>query len=191
MNLLNRIVTVLALLSLIACAALTAIGVYLPPSLRDRAATAISAFLTLPETMALGQRLAVFAVATLVVLVAFMLLVLELRPGGEEESVQVSNRDGTTTRVARSAIHQRVSYAVDRLDDVVDVETSVRGGDRGLLIHLAVTTSPFIDVPMKSEEIREVTRQVIEKEMGLLLKKLTVQVDHKAYQGLDGTEEVV
>ncbi len=191
LNMMNRLITVLALLGLIACAVLTAIGVYLPPSLRERAALTVSTFFELPATMAMSQRAIVFGVAVLVALIAFVLLVLELQPHKEADVVPVQASEGGTTSVARSAIHQRIQFAVDRLDDVIQVTPTVKGGGRGLIVHLDVTTAPYIDVPMKTEEIRAVTRDVLEKQMGLVLKKLTVTIDHEAYRELVGEAEVV
>lgn len=191
LNVMNRIVTVLALLGLISCAVLVAIGVYLPPSLRERAASTVSAFFDMPGTMAMGQRAIVFALAALVALIAFILLVLELQPNKEADVVPVQAGEGGATSVARSAIRQRIQFAVDRLDDVIQVEPTVKGGGRGLTVHLDITTAPYIDVPMKTEEIRAVTREVLEKRMGLQLKKLTLNIDHEAYRDFVGEAEVV
>ncbi len=185
LNVLNRVVTILALLGLVACAALVAVGVYLPTTLRDRAAVAVDALFLLPETMIASQQLITAVVASLLAVIGFVLLVLELRPPARDDSVQLKAADGSRTRVARGAIHRRVQYAVDRLDDVVEVAPTITGGGRGLTVHLDVTTSPHIDVPMKSEEIRAVTRDVIEKQMGLRVAQVTVKLDHDAYQSFE------
>ncbi|MDQ4077832.1 MAG: alkaline shock response membrane anchor protein AmaP [Chloroflexota bacterium] len=190
LNMLNRVVTILALLTLIACSALAAMGVFLPATLRDRVAGGLSAVLAMPETMAFGQQIVVLIIALLIALVAFALLVLELRPSQRGDTVRVKTADGGVNAVARDAIRQRVQFAVDRLDDVIHVEPAIEGGGRGLRVHLNVTTSPYIDVPMKSEEIRAVTREVIEKQMGLILKKVTVTINHEKYQEFVGEEMV-
>ena len=48
-------------------------------------------------------------------------------------------------------------------------------------IKLSVRTTPDIEVPMKTEEILAVTREVVEQRMGLRLGKVEVQIDHAPY----------
>nr|MBA3534116.1 hypothetical protein [Ardenticatenales bacterium] len=64
----------------------------------------------------------------------------------------------------------------------VQAETSVTGKGEVLSVHLDVTTSPYIVVPMKTEEIRAATKEVIEQQMGLVLKRVTVKIDHDKFQ---------
>lgn len=184
LNMLNRLVTVLSLLTLIACALLVAVGVYLPPLVREQAADAARFLFLLPDTMFPMQQLITLGVAALVVLLAFVLLLLELRPT-HDEVVRVRAADGGETTIARAAIHQRVQFAVDRLEEVIIVEPRIRGSGKGLIVDLDVVTSPYVDVPQKSEEIRAVARAVVEKEMGIPLKRVVVRLDHEGYDAYD------
>jgi hypothetical protein len=181
LNVFNRVVTVVALLAVIACGTLSAIGVFLP-RLLNTAAVSVATLLDFPATMDITQRALVAALAALLVLLAFVVLVLELRPPENQGTVRVKTADGGDVAISRNAIHQRVQFAVDRLDDVVQVEPNISGKGDGLVIHLDVTTSPYVDVPMKTEEIRAVAREMIEKQMGLAVKRITVKLDHEKYQ---------
>ncbi len=49
-------------------------------------------------------------------------------------------------------------------------------------IKLEVETAPDVDVPMKTDEIVEVTRDIIEQEMGLRLGKLDVQMRYAPFE---------
>jgi hypothetical protein len=48
-------------------------------------------------------------------------------------------------------------------------------------IAVALETSPEIDVPMKTEEVLQVTREVVGERMGLKLGKVRVQLKHAPY----------
>jgi predicted signal transduction protein with EAL and GGDEF domain len=182
LNVVNRVITVLALLGLIACAALAAIGVFLPTTLVDRAAMTVTSLIQMPALMTATEQALVVAVAALVILVSFILLVVELSPPEREDLVRVRGTDGSETGIARSAIQNRVQYTIDRLDDVIQVDPAIRGTGKGLEVHLDVVTSPFVDVPMKTEEIRAATRDVIEQQMGLVLRRITVKLDHEKFR---------
>lgn len=182
LNVFNRIVTILTLLGVIACGTLSAIGVFLPDNFRNQSAVAVASLLDAPARMGFGQQALLAALAALAVLLAFLVLVFELRPPENEGTVRVRTADGSDISIARNAILQRVQFAVDRLDDVVQVEPVISGKGDGLVVHLDVTTSPYVDVPMKTEEIRAVAREMVEKQMGLAVKKITVKIDHEKYR---------
>jgi hypothetical protein len=184
LNVFNRIVTILTLLAVIACGTLSAIGVFLPDRVRNQSAVAVASLLDAPARMGFGQLALLAALASLAVLLAFLVLVFELRPPENEGTVRVRTADGSDISIARNAILQRVQFAVDRLDDVVQVEPVISGKGDGLVVHLDVTTSPYVDVPMKTEEIRAVAREMVEKQMGLAVKKITVKIDHDKYRDI-------
>ena len=184
LNVFNRIVTILTLLGVIACGTLSAIGVFLSNNIRGQSAVAVASLLDAPTTMDFTQKALLFALAALAVLLAFVMLVFELRPPENEGTVRVRTADGSDISIARNAILQRVQFAVDRLDDVVQVEPVISGKGDGLVVHLDVTTSPYVDVPMKTEEIRAVAREMVEKQMGLAVKKITVKIDHDKYRDI-------
>ena len=184
LNVFNRIVTILTLLGVIACGTLSEIGVFLPDNFSNQSGVAVASLLDAPARMGFGQLALLAALASLAVLLAFLVLVFELRPPENEGTVRVRTADGSDISIARNAILQRVQFAVDRLDDVVQVEPVISGKGDGLVVHLDVTTSPYVDVPMKTEEIRAVAREMVEKQMGLAVKKITVKIDHEKYRDI-------
>jgi hypothetical protein len=48
-------------------------------------------------------------------------------------------------------------------------------------VELLLETTPDIDVPMKTDEVLEVTREVIVERMGLKLGKVQVKIKHAPY----------
>jgi hypothetical protein len=67
------------------------------------------------------------------------------------------------------------------LPDVVKVSPRINGRSRGVDVDLILETSPDIDVPMKTEEVIEVTREIIVERMGLKLGKVQVKIKHAPY----------
>ena len=84
-------------------------------------------------------------------------------------------------RVAIDSIVQRLEYNIDRLQDVVSVRPQVKAKGSGVEVLVKLETAPEIDVPMKTEEIVQLTREVIEDQMGLKLHNVQVEITHAPY----------
>ena len=186
LNIWTRLVPILAPLLLLGIAFLVALGLFMP-GVREQSATVLTGWIEQLDAMTFAQRLIGALIAAAVAALAFLMLVVELRPG-TSSTVRVKAEDGSVTTIEREAISQRVQYAVDMLDDVVGVSPRIAGRGEGLSVHLDVVTTPVVDIPMKTTEIRETTRRVIEEQMGLHLKKLTLKVDHSSLGPTPGKE---
>ncbi|MGD9146743.1 MAG: hypothetical protein PVG56_14350 [Anaerolineae bacterium] len=116
----------------------------------------------------------------LVIIACLFLLWLELRQP-RKKTVRVQKLTGGEAHIAVSSIEQRLAYNIDTLPDVVKVSPRISSRTRGVDIDLLLETSPDIDVPMKTEEVLEVTREVIVERMGLKLGKVQVQIKHAPY----------
>jgi hypothetical protein len=88
---------------------------------------------------------------------------------------------GGETLISTDSIEQRLAYNIDQLPDVVKVVPHITGRSRGVDVDLLLETSPEIDIPMKTEEVLEVTRQVIVERMGLKLGKVQIKIKHAPY----------
>jgi len=131
-----------------------------------------------------GIRVAVVVAATLVLAI---LLFLELRRR-KVSTVQVVTAEGSTAAVATDSVSQRLVHHIDRLADVVHVSPVVVGRGRTVNATLDLETTPDIDVPMKTDEVIAVAREVVEEQMGLQLGKVYVRIRHAAYP--ESAEEV-
>ncbi len=116
----------------------------------------------------------------LVILACLVLLWLELRQP-RKKTVRVQKLSGGEAHIAVNSIEQRLAYNIDQLPDVINVSPRINSRTRGVDIDLLLETSPDIDVPMKTEEVLEVTREVIVERMGLKLGKVQVQIKHAPY----------
>jgi len=115
-----------------------------------------------------------------IVLVGLLLLWLELRRP-HKKVIRVQKMAGGESNIAVESISQRVAYNIDQLPEVIKVTPRVSGRSRGVDIDLQLETSPEIDVPMKTEEVLAVTKDVVETRMGLKLGKVTINIKHAPY----------
>lgn len=184
LNITNRIVSIFLFLVVISCAALSALGVWVLQAAPAR--SSLVDWLTLGVNtvgqFSAAQQLTVTGVALLVLLIAFLMLILELRPTSGEKMISVRTTEGGETVMSANAVARRLKYSIDRLDDIVDVEPVLEAKGSGVDVLLHVRTSPQIDVPMKDAEIKQVTRQVLEEQIGLEIKRLRVNIDHSEFE---------
>jgi len=115
-----------------------------------------------------------------IVIVGLVLLWLELRRP-RKKVIRVEKMAGGETSIAIESISQRVAYNIDQLPEVIKVTPHISGRSRGVDIDLQLETTPEIDVPMKTEEVLQVTKDVVEGRMGLKLGKVRINIKHAPY----------
>jgi len=115
-----------------------------------------------------------------IVILGLVLLWLELRRP-RKKLIRVQKMEGGETSIAIDSISQRVAYNVDQLPEVIKVTPHITGRSRGVDIDLQLETSPEIDVPMKTEEVLQVIKDVVEGRMGLKLGKVKINIKHAPY----------
>jgi hypothetical protein len=114
------------------------------------------------------------------VLLCLLLLWLELRKP-KKKTIRVQQVAGGEASISVDSIGQRLAYNIDQLPDVVKVSPQIASRSRGVDVELVLETSPDVDVPMKTEEVLQVTREVVEDRMGLKLGKVEVKIKHAPY----------
>ena len=181
-NLFNRVIAVLLWLLLLAVVGYTAIFPHriivlmldlllqMQESLRvQQAANGIN-FL-------IGQ----LSVGVLAVLIFGSLLWLELWPH-RQRGVRVQTAEGGSVELDTDSIARRLSWHLDQLSEVITVIPDVKARGNGVDIELDVETAPDIDVPMKTNEVVEVTQDLLEEGMGLRLGRLDVRIRHAPFE---------
>ncbi len=96
-------------------------------------------------------------------------------------AVRVVTEGGSNASVTTDSVARRLAWHIDQLADVVAVDPFVWGGGKAVNVRLNVQTRPEIDVPMKTDEIVSVAKEVITERMGLQLGKMEVHIDHAPY----------
>lgn len=122
--------------------------------------------------------------AILIILATVVLLVLlwaELRRA-ETPAVRVRLTSGGEAVVTADSVARRLAWHLDQLADVISVKPTVQRRGNSVDVHLALETAPDIEVPMKTEEVMAVAREVLEERMGLQVRKLKVEIRHAPFE---------
>jgi hypothetical protein len=181
MNALNRIVMILLLVVIIVVVAVIAIY---PAASFEFVSNVFGGLKNLSsdnfdyswQIFALGR---VFIGGAVVILCLFLLWLELRRP--RKKTIRAQKMAGGEAHIATTSVEQRLAYNIDQLPDVIHVSPRITGKGRGVDSDLLLETSPDIDVPMKTEEVLQVTREVIVERMGLKLGKVQVKIKHAPY----------
>jgi len=180
-NVFNRIITILGAVVLFLA---TVIALVFPLGTLDwlgQIAMSWRDYLAYCEANARYWSVAIRSSLVVIAVVLFgLLMFLELRRR-RVRTVQVVTSEGGTAAVVTDSVAQRLVHHIDRLADVISVSPKVSGRGRTVHIDLDLETGPEIDVPMKSNEVVAVAREVVEERMGLLLGKVNVRIRHAPY----------
>jgi hypothetical protein len=178
MNVVNRAISIVVLIILII---IMPVLIFFAVARPGRATAALSqAALALQSGITPRHVVAMVAIAALVFLAAVLLLWMEVRRA-TVRAIQVQQVTGGEARVTIESIVQRLEYNVGRLQDVTGVRPVVVGRGSGVDVQLNLQTTPEIDVPMKTEEVVQVAKEVVEKQMGVKLQKVSVEIKHAPY----------
>jgi hypothetical protein len=182
MNVFNRIMVVLLLLLLI----LATILVVAAPTRSFSVAAGFFEWLSASAKIYQQQSWQLWAIgravggATLGLFWLFLLWLEFRRP--RVRIIRAQKLEGGESFIAVDSIAQRLAYTIDQLPDVVRAVPRVaRYGRNGLDLVILLETSPEIDVPTKTEEVLQVTKEVITERMGLKLGNVQVKIKHAPY----------
>lgn len=182
MNVFNRILTILFVCVLMAGVILLAVFPLETLRAVQGGLGAFSDFLEKAQADALwpytlGRALA----ALLAVIVLGLLLWGELKPR-RPKAVRVHTESDSQASVTTESVARRLAWHIDQLADVITVTPQVHAAGRAVNVVLDLETRPEIDVPMKTDEVVAVAREVISDRMGLQMGKIDVRIRHAAYQ---------
>lgn len=178
MNVVNRvIVSVLCVVLIVVLAVAVFVALAMPEAGIDYLAGTLS---SLKESLNFVNRLIFSGVAVLVLLLVLIVLWMEIRRP-PARAIEVQEITVGEARVTIESIVQRLEHNIGRLQDVVGVRPEVTERRGGVDVKLHVQTAPEIDVPMKTEEVVQLTREVIEEQMGLKLQRVSVEIKHAPY----------
>jgi uncharacterized alkaline shock family protein YloU len=118
---------------------------------------------SLDQTAQIGVRLLLAAVGMVIFFVGLLFLALEVI---RLRRSTVRLRDGSGS-LMMDGVSKNLAYHIDLLPDVLRVRPKVRSKGKSVRVSLYVETAPGVSVLEKSNEIRAVTREVIEEQLGL------------------------
>lgn len=183
MNIINRVIAVL--LAIVLWVALVALAL-VPDKALAWARQALSwienslahAAATLPDWLYLLARLGVVVVVSLL-MAAWVLQQLRRKVPAV---VKMRLPSGGQAEVTAESVSRRLAWHIDQLADVNQVTPVVRTRGNAVDVDINLQTAPDVDVPMKTEEVVAVARDVVETQMGLQLSRVKVNIDHAPYK---------
>lgn len=182
MNIFNRVLVVLLLLLLLALAVLIAVLPGQTALAVENAMRNVGAFLAAAEKSYFWLYIIARVALVLLALAVFVpLLWGELKPR-RPKAVHVLTETGSKASVTTDSVARRLAWHIDQLADVIAVTPDVTASGKAVNVVLNLETQPEIDVPMKTDEVVRVTREVIVDRMGLQLGKVDVRIKHAPYQ---------
>jgi hypothetical protein len=181
MNVFNKLVVIILLLVLLALSLMLALfPIQTLQSISASFARAASWLQTLQLNQPALYALARVGLAVLAIVVVIPILWQQIKRR-RPRAVRVVTEGGSSASVTTDSVARRLAWHIDQLADVVSVEPYVWGTGKVVNVRLEVQTRPEIEVPMKTDEIVSVTREVITERMGLQLGKVQVHIDHAPY----------
>ncbi len=182
MNVFNRIVTLLLLSTLLALVVLLAVFPLESLQVVQNSLSATRSFLERTQTNALWLFTLIRGLAALLAVILLALLLwTELKPR-RAKAVRIHTESGSQATVTTESVARRLAWHIDQLADVISVTPQVTASGRAVNVVLQLETRPEIDVPMKTDEVVAVAREVISDRMGLQIGKIDVRIKHAAYQ---------
>lgn len=182
MNVLNRLLIVLLLLAIILLAVVIVIAPRQSVQVGEQALNGMGQWVDLWQTPRFWPLFASgrVVIGGALVLLCILLLWLELRQP-KKKTIRVQQVAGGEASIAVESIGQRLAYNIDQLPDVIRVAPDIKAKANKVDIVLTLETSPDVDVPMKTDEVLQVAREVVEDRMGLKLGKVEVKIKHAPY----------
>jgi hypothetical protein len=183
MNLINRIIVILLVILLWAAIVLVAAVPGQALAWARQGIDWVEASLAQLGAMEPGWLYPLLRGATIIVvsLLGLAWLMQELRRK-QTPVVKMRLPSGGEAAVTADSISRRLAWHIDQLADVNSVTPVVRTRGNSVDVDLNLQTAPDVDVPMKTEEVVAVTRDVIETQMGLQMNKVKVNIDHAPYK---------
>jgi hypothetical protein len=177
MNVFNRAMTILLFVTLMIAAPTVMI-------FPDMVIALLQQFLsTVSASMNILYRVILVLLGIISFVICGLVLYLEARRPPRKR-VRLQKTSGGEVDLAVESIAQRLEYRVDQLADVVKVRPSIKVRRNSVDVELGLETTPDIDVPVKTEEVLQVVRDVVEERMGLKLGKTKVSIKHAPYPEL-------
>lgn len=96
--------------------------------------------------------------------------------------VRIYTADGGSAVLDTDSVGRRLSWHLDQVAEVITVVPQIKPRGAGVDIRLEIEAAPDVDIPMKTDEVVAVTRDIIEGELGLRLGKLDVHMRTAPFQ---------
>ncbi|MBC8450127.1 MAG: alkaline shock response membrane anchor protein AmaP [Chloroflexi bacterium] len=176
MNLFNRIVIVVLLIVLLAT---TLLSLLVPRTVLDILRAGVDQIeATIPfYNIFSGIYWAYLGGGLGVVLLCLLLLWLELRRP-QRKAVEVPGTEGRRMEVSVKSIAQQLQNRLSGVADVSRVRPRVVSRGKSVDVFLDMQVHPAVELPSKTEEVSQLSREIIEQQMGVKVGKVRVNMQY-------------
>lgn len=174
MNILNRLVSVILFLALIA---ILVLGALWPWTVIDTAVSTLQQLRALLEARWPLSYLVFLAAAILLVLLFAATLWFEVRPQSKK-TLSVSTAGGAQVEVDAASVQKGLEGRLIQIPNVYKVRPKVRGKRGGVDVMLELETAPEVDIPSKVDEVTMAAKELIQSRMGLNVANIKVLIKH-------------
>jgi len=116
-----------------------------------------------------------------VLLILLVLLWLELRRP-RRRTVRIRTQGPGNAQLDVESVAQSLEYRIDELSGVRQVRTHVKSRGKDVEVSLDLDTSPSVNIPVLTEQVVNLARDIVEDQLGLKLHgKVRVNVKHEPY----------
>lgn len=171
MNVFNRILIVLLLL---AVSVLSIIAAVLPEGV-----VALIRATFVPAEITPLTRIVLIVAAALVSIVSLLIIYAEIRPA-RHKGVQLAQVKGGVAELSTESIAARIRQAAESMPDVRQISPSVVSHGKSVDINISLLANPGVDVSSKSSEIVQLARDLVERDIGVKVSKIRVNVKYDA-----------
>ena len=182
MNAFNRVVVVVLLLVLLAGIIYLALMPAQAVQYTQTGVTSVGNFFNAAEKASrwlfAGGRILLGLAAVMLIC---WLLWKELKPR-RPKTVKIHTEGNSNATITTESVSKRLAWHIDQLADVISVTPEVTAFGRSVNVMVNLETRPEIDVPMKTDEVVGVVKEVVTERMGLQLGKVQVRIKHAPYQ---------
>jgi len=176
MTLFNRFVTALLWLCLLVALSTLAVAPFWSIEQIQGQLTLVTATLQQWQLEAATNFIIGQATVGIVVILLFgTLFWLELW-SGHQRGVLIQTVEGSSAELDTSSISRRLEWQLTRVAEISNVVPLVRARGGAVDIRLEVEVAPEVDIPLKTDEVVVLTRDIIEDDIGLRLGKLDVHL---------------
>jgi hypothetical protein len=94
----------------------------------------------------------------------------------QRRGVRIRTVDGSSAELDTASVGRRLGWHLDQLAEIIKAVPIVKARGNSVDVKLEIEAASDVDIPMKTDEVVEVTRDVIEQDLGLKLGKLDVHM---------------
>lgn len=124
-----------------------------------------------PANFVIGQ--ATLGIASIII---FGLLFWLITYSGLRRGAIIHTRDGSSAELDTNSISRRLEWHLEQIAEISKVVPLVKARGGAVDIRLELEVASGVDIPMKTDEVVIMTRDVIEDAIGLKLGKLDVHL---------------